>query len=73
MIEHIVSQNQRHILRHALGLPVSYRNYFCTGKGSDDYTDCEALVAAGMMTLYERSWIPDCIYTVTEQGRKVAA
>lgn len=71
-VEPVVSQRQRDILRHALGLPKNYRNYFCTGEGSDDFPDCEALVAAGMMVRDKRSWMPDYVYSVTEHGRKVA-
>jgi hypothetical protein len=67
-----VSQQQREILRHALGWPKNYRNHFCTGEGSDDFADCEALVEAGMMTRHKKSWVPDIIYMVTKQGRNVA-
>ena len=67
-----VSKRQRDILRHALGLPKDYRNHFCTGEGSDDFLDCESLVAAGMMVRRQANWVPDYIYIVTEQGRKAA-
>lgn len=72
-IAQVVSQRQRDILRHALGWPKNYRNYFCTGRGCDDFPDCEALVVAGMMVRDERSWVLDFIYSVTEQGRNAAA
>ena len=60
------------ILRHALGWPKNYRNYFFTGEGSDDYPVCESLVAAGMMERYEGSWRYDCRYVVTAKGREIA-
>ena len=69
-----VSVPERDILRHALGLGRSnreYRNHFVTGPGSTDYPHCEALVAAGLMT--KRPGHPlsggDPIYYVTEAGR----
>ena len=48
------TEKQIGILRHALGLKPNgsgepYRRHFVTGPGSDDYDDCEALVAAGLM------------------------
>lgn len=70
--EPVISKRQREILRHALGLPKDYRNHFCTGEGSDDFPDCESLVAASMMVRRQVSWVPDYIYIVTEQGRKTA-
>jgi len=52
-----MTDEQRHILRHALGLNRGaeaaiegpYRNHFVTGPGSVDYPHCEALVEAGLM------------------------
>lgn len=42
---------QKILARHALGLPnkknTTNRNYFCTGPGSTDFDDWEAMVAAG--------------------------
>ena len=59
-----ISDKQRDILRHALGVgrgrTAGWRNHFCTGPGSDDYSDCEALVAAGLVT-------------ATDIGRRVAS
>ena len=70
-----VTDKQREILRHALGFGrrtrPGWRNYFVTGPGSDDYADCEALVAAGLMT--KRSGGPlsggDPVYRVTDAGQ----
>ena len=49
-----LTDKQRHILRHSLGLTSpnrrEYRNHFCTGPGSKDYSDCMALVESGHMT-----------------------
>ena len=67
------------ILRHALGLKAdgrgrSYRCHFVTGPGSDDFDDCEALVASGAMT--KRAGSPlsggDPTYLVTEEGALLA-
>jgi hypothetical protein len=70
-----ISDKQRDILRHALGFGrrtrPGWRNHFVTGPGSDDYADCEALVAAGLMT--KRSGGPlsggDPVYRVTDAGQ----
>ena len=46
-----MTPEQRELARHALGLPnkknKSYRNHFCTGKGSTDYPHWEAMVEQG--------------------------
>jgi hypothetical protein len=72
-----VSEKQRDILQHALGIRPGrreYRNHFVTGPGSDDYSDCESLVAAGLMT--KRPGNPltggDPVFHVTDAGRVVA-
>lgn len=68
------TEKQRDILRHTLGVGrggIGWRNHFVTGPGSDDYADCEALVAAGLMA--KRSGGPlsggDPVYRVTDAGR----
>lgn len=48
-----MTPRQRDIMKHALGAGKGrpgWRNYFVTGPGSDDYDDCEALVAPGCKT-----------------------
>ena len=68
-----VTARQRHILRHALGLDHTgreYRNRYCPGGA--DVADCAALEEAGLMTSHELAWIPDRTYHVTEAGRDVA-
>ena len=64
-----------HILQHSLGLDQygqgkRYRNHFCTGPGSFDYTTCRDLVAAGFME--ERSGNDltggDSLFIVTVAG-----
>lgn len=67
------------ILRHALGLKDdgsgrSYRNHFVTGPGSDDYSDCEALVSTGSMTKHLGSQLTggDPFYRVTVAGEAIA-
>jgi hypothetical protein len=62
-----LSERQHGIILHTLGIrdgKPGYRNHFCTGEGSDDFADCEALVAAGVMERRTRSWTPDFIYSV---------
>jgi len=68
-----ITEAQRDILRHALGVGrgrAGWRNHFVTGPGSDDYSDCESLVAAGLMT--KRIGNPlsggDPVYRVTDAG-----
>lgn len=72
-----ITKNQQDILRHALGIEQArreYRNHFVTGPGSDDYADCESLVAAGLMIKRAGSVLSggDPIYLVTDAGRAVA-
>ena len=69
-----MTERQLQIILHAIGWPKDYRNHFVTREGSKDFAECEALVAAGMMTRHEKDWIHDYfIYAVTEQGRRAAA
>ena len=69
-----MTPKQRDIMKHALGAgrgAPGWRNHFVTGPGSDDYDDCEALVAAGLMA--KRSGGPlsggDPVYRVTDAGQ----
>lgn len=69
-----MTEEQREIMRHALGLnrgDRDYRNHFVTGPGSTDYPHCEALVAAGLMTKRAGNALSggDDIYSVTDAGR----
>ena len=73
------TQRQVEVLRHALGLKPdgsgrAYRSHFVTGPGSDDFDDCEALVAIGAMS--KRAGSPlsggDAIYFVTDAGAAIA-
>jgi hypothetical protein len=72
-----LSDEKRHILRHALGLERGsreYRNHFVTGPGSSDYANCEDLVGAGLMTKRPGHALSggDPVYTVTEAGKMAA-
>lgn len=65
-----------HILQHSLGVDkhgqgAQYRNHFVTGEGSTDYPDCEALVAAGLMTKQRGGRLTggDDAFFVTEAGK----
>lgn len=69
-----LTEKQRAIMKHTLGVgrgATGWRNHFVTGPGSDDYADCETLVAAGLMK--KRSGGPlsggDPIYSVTDAGQ----
>ncbi len=69
-----MTPKQREIMKHALGAGrgrTGWRNHFVTGPGSDDYADCEALVAAGLMA--KRSGGPlsggEPVYRVTDAGQ----
>jgi hypothetical protein len=69
-----MTNEQRELMRHALGVghgSREYRNHFVTGPGSTDYPDCEALVAAGLMARREGHPLSggDPVYSVTEAGR----
>ena len=71
-----IDDKQRDILRHALGVgrgPAGWRNHFVTGPGSNDYADCEALVAAGLMTKRRGCQLSggDSVYRVTDAGHDV--
>lgn len=71
-----ITERQKHILEHALGLSRSkraYRNHFVTGHGSTDYADCCALEGAGLMSRLATSDLTgnmDCFY-VTDLGKRV--
>lgn len=73
------TSRQIDILRHALGLKPDgsgrvHRAHFVTGPGSDDFDDCEALVAAGSMSKRNGSQLSggDPIYLVTDSGAAIA-
>jgi hypothetical protein len=64
-----------HILQHSLGLDQyghgnQYRNHFVTGPGSDDFSDCMALVESGLMKRHNPREIygGDYCFTVTSAG-----
>ena len=72
-----ITTEHHDILRHALGLGCSsreYRNHFVTGPGSTDYANCEALVCAGLMAKRPGNELSggDQVYTVTEAGKLAA-
>lgn len=68
-----MSDRQLDIIRHALGYPEMFRNYFCTGPGSVDFADCEKLSEAGFMVRRNSVFNEvdeEYIYNVTEEGKK---
>ena len=75
-----VSVEGLHILQHSLGLDQygqgrPYRNHFCTGPGSDDYSTCQELVRHGLMTCTKGNAISggDSVFRVNEAGREHVA
>lgn len=65
------------ILQHALGLDEygrgnSYRNFFATGPGSEDFAMCRELVASGLMTEHRGNALSggNPVFTVTPAGRE---
>lgn len=72
-----ISDQQKQILRHALGLKqgnTAYRNHFVTGEGCRDYSDCIALVDAGMMVKRDGNALTggDDLFMVTDTGKAMA-
>ena len=68
-----MTEAQTKLARHALGLPnkqnTSYRNRFCTGPGSADYPEWQAMVAEG--DAVERTgplWGGDSMFYLTLKG-----
>lgn len=69
----MITDRQLHMLRHALGLSQTgreYRNRY--SPGPDAEADCAALESAGLMFSRELEWIPGRTYYVTDAGREVA-
>lgn len=71
---------QLKILQHSLGLDQygqgdQYRNHFVTGPGSNDFGDCQALVAKGLMASKGARELfgGDHYFTVTPEGIKFVA
>jgi hypothetical protein len=65
-----VTDKQRHILRHALGLTRSkreYRNHYVPG--GEDLGECAALTVLGLMERRDVDWIQSPVYAVTERGK----
>jgi hypothetical protein len=72
-----MTDEQRKLARHALGLPnkknTSYRNRFCTGEGSTDFPHWEAMVAQEDATKRTGPhWGGDNMYYLTLQGALAA-
>ena len=72
-VEALITQRHREIMRHALGLSQSgreYRNRYVPG--GKDVDDCEQLAELGLMEKHEVEWIPDPFFTATEAGKEIA-
>lgn len=72
-----MTDTQRALARHALGLPnkenMTYRNHFCVGKGSDGYEDWQDLVKQGLAVFASGhgNWSGDFFYLTLEGAKAV--
>ena len=65
-----MTDKQRQLARHALGLPnkqkTSFRNRFCASPGSDDFAEWEAMVSQGEAVKFPSSlWGGDSMFHLT--------
>lgn len=71
-----ITNRQREILRHALGLDRAdepYRDRYCAAFDSPEEADCERLVQLGLMTeLTPIDLVPYHAFRVTDRGRQIA-
>lgn len=74
-----MTDRQRHLARHALGLPnklkTSYRNRFVAGDDHQDYGDWIKMVADGNAAQRLGTSLPyggDSLFWLTEEGAKKA-
>lgn len=72
-----MTDKQRELARHALGLPnkknISYRNHFCVGVGGDGYADWEEMVANGdAVKRTSNLWDGDDMFYLTLKGALAA-
>ena len=73
-----MTENQRELARHALGLPnkqrTSYRNHFCAGAGHSDYPEWVVMVEQGDATHRNGSDLSggDDVFCLTEKGANSA-
>jgi hypothetical protein len=70
-----MTEKQRELARHALGLPnkmrMSYRNRFVAGVDHDDYVDWMQMVVEGNACVRQGSTIPfggDSLFWLTKDG-----
>jgi len=74
-----MTDRQRELARHALGLPnkmrMSYRNRFVAGVGHDDYADWAQMVTDGDAEMRDGSTLPyagDSLFWLTDSGARKA-
>ena len=73
-----VSDNEKELLRHTLGLDrgsIVYRNHFVAGPRHDELPILEALIEKGFMQLMPTpSFCPkdDKVFAVTKEGERMA-
>lgn len=66
-----ITERQREILRHTLGLNRSrkaYRNHFAVSPGSPDHDECRILQSAGFMECIDPELAPLLCFYATEKG-----
>ena len=72
-----MSDKQRELARHALGLPneqnTTFRNHYCVGPENPDYAKWEDLVEKGLAVkaLGGQNWCGDFFYLTLEGAREV--
>jgi DNA-binding PadR family transcriptional regulator len=70
-----MTQEETHILKHALGLDQakeSYRNYYYAGSDHEDFDTLEKLVTEGLLTRRRDTFDEmsiSYVYSVTEKGK----
>lgn len=73
-----MTDRQIELARHALGLRrtrlVTHRNHFCAGPGHADFTEWEAMVAAGFAVKRQNKMLPpgDVMFRLTRAGAERA-
>jgi hypothetical protein len=72
-----MTESQRELGRHALGLPnkqrTTYRNHFCAGQGHTDYLDWMAMVSEGNAVRADGTPLSggDDVFSLTIQGARL--
>jgi hypothetical protein len=73
VVSYMPTEKEIEIMKHALGYPKLYRNYFNTSENTSDYSHCENLVKYGLMgkDILNQELMPGIYYFVTDFGRNI--